>query len=92
MAGAGGGGWYGGGAGNGHGGGGAGGSGWIFTESNYYQWKLGNSKDANQYILDSSYYLINAQTISGESEFINTSGTSKETGHCGNGFAKITPL
>ena len=92
MAGAGGGGWYGGGAGNGHGGAGAGGSGWVFTESNYNQWKLGNVNDANQYILDNSYYLENAQTISGDNEFINTSGTGKETGHSGNGYAKITPL
>lgn len=92
MAGAGGGGWYGGGAGNCHGGGGSGGSGWVFTESSYNQWKSGNSEDANQYTLDSSYYLQNAQTISGDNEFISTSGTGKETGHCGNGYAKITPL
>ncbi|KAK8876633.1 hypothetical protein M9Y10_006851 [Tritrichomonas musculus] len=92
MAGAGGGGWYGGGAGNRHGGGGSGGSGWVFTESSYNQWKSGNSEDANQYTLDSSYYLQNAQTISGDNEFISTSGTDKENGHCGNGYAKITPL
>lgn len=91
MAGAGGGGWYGGGAGNGYGGGGAGGSGWVFTESNYNQWKSGNSSDATQYLLDSSFYLKNAQTISGDNKFEDTSGTGKETGHCGNGFAKITP-
>lgn len=91
MAGAGGGGWYGGGAGNGHGGGGAGGSGWIFTESNYNQWKSGNLSDATQYLLDSSFYLKNAKTISGDNQFEDTSGTGKETGHCGNGFAKITP-
>ena len=91
MAGAGGGGWYGGGAGNGHGGGGAGGSGWVFTESNFNQWKSGNLSDANQYLLNSSFYLTNAQAISGENEFDNTTGSGKEVGHSGNGYAKITP-
>ena len=75
----------------GHGGGGAGGSGWVFTESNYNQWKSGNSWDADQYLLNSTFYLRNAQTISGDNEFENTSGTGKEIGHCGNGYAKITP-
>ena len=68
-----------------------GGSGWIYTESTYNTWKNGNSTDANQYLLDSSYYLTDAQTIAGNQSFTAPNG-SNETGHSGNGYARITAL
>ena len=66
-----------------------GGSGWIYTESSYNTWKSGNSTDANKYELNSKYYLTEASTIAGNSSFPSTSGGS-ETGHSGNGYARIT--
>lgn len=36
--------------------------------------------------------LANCSTLVGTSQFLNTSGTSMETGHAGNGYAKITLL
>lgn len=68
-----------------------GGSGWVYTESNYNNWKSGNETDANQYLLDSSYYLTNAQTIAGN-QVIPSPTTGVENGHSGNGHAKITQL
>lgn len=90
RAGAGGGGWYGGGAGNYHGGAGSGGSGWVFTEASYNNWKSGNPADASKYLLDSTYYLSDARTVSGNQSFPSPSGSGTETGHCGNGYVKIT--
>ena len=72
---------------------GGGGSGWIFTESTYNTWRSGNSTDANQYLLKDhpEYYLTNAQTITGNTSFTSPTG-SNETGHSGNGYARITAL
>jgi hypothetical protein len=42
-------------------------------------------------LLNSSYYLTNAQTISGNQNFQSPTGDT-ETGHVGNGYVKITKL
>ena len=79
----GGGGWYGGG-GAGYTGGSSGGSGYVYTSvtaSNY----------PNGCLLNSTYYLSNAQTIAGNKSFPSPTG-STETGHSGNGHVKITKL
>ena len=94
TGGGGGGGWYGGGSG-GYGStycsGGGGGSGWIFTESNFNTWNNGDPSRAGQFQLDSNYYLSNASTFAGNQQFTSIDGNDNETGHHGNGFAKITP-
>ena len=79
----GGGGWYGGG-GAGYTGGSSGGSGYVYTSvtaSNY----------PNGCLLNSSYYLSNAQTIAGNQSFPSPTGGT-ETGHSGNGYVRITKL
>ncbi len=81
----GGGGWYGGGAGASAGwsNGAGGGSGYVYTAStavNYPNCQL-----------STSYYLTSASTIAGDSSFPAPAGGT-ETGHTGNGFAKITFL
>ena len=86
----GGGGWYGGGA-SGPDGTSGGGSSWTYTESNFNSWKSGNLSDAQKYELDSSYYLTSAATIAGNTQFTSPTGTN-ETGHSGNGYARITAL
>lgn len=73
----GGGGWYGGGANNGSTGGG---SGYVLTASSY---------KPSGYLLGSEYYLSNAQTIAGNQTF-PAPGGGTETGHSGNGYARIT--
>ena len=92
----GGGGFYGGGSGScgdneGQGAGG-GGSGWVYTESNYNTWKSGNPTDATKYLLNSSYYLTNAETKAGNTSFPSPTSSGNETGHSGNGYARITPI
>lgn len=92
--GAGGGGWYGGGTTNStsigsDSEGGGGGSGWIYTESNFNSWQSGNSTDAAKWLLDSKYYLSNADTLAGNTTFSSPTGTN-ETGHAGNGYVRIT--
>ena len=87
--GAGGGGWYGGG-GSGHYNGssntrytaGGGGSGYVYTESTAINYPEGC-------LLNSNYYLTSASTHAGNTSFISPTGTA-ETGHAGNGYAKIT--
>lgn len=96
SGGGGGGGWYGGGSG-GYGGdtncaSGGGGSGWIFTKESFSAWKSGDSQKAGRFELDSAFYLSDARTVPGNASFPDTSGSGSETGHSGNGFAKITPL
>ena len=88
-----GGGWYGGGSGgnNACSSGGGGGSGWTFIESSFNLWKSKNEEDANKFLLDISYYLTDSQFFSGNEEFTKPDGNGKETGHIGNGIAKITP-
>ena len=87
--GAGGGGWYGGGAAGHYNGetnnryaGGGGGSGYVYTESTA-------SSYPNGCLLNDSYYLTNASTHAGNTAFESTTGGT-ETGHAGNGYAKIT--
>ena len=84
----GGGGWYGGGSGN-HGNGsansgGGGGSGYVYTSSTASNYPQGCT-------LNSNYYLTNASTTAGNQSFTSPTG-SNETGHSGNGYARITPL
>lgn len=89
VTGGGGGGWYGGGA--GYCSGSAGGSGWVYTVSAFNIWKTGNPTDANKYELTSDYYLTEASTIAGNSSFPAPNGGT-ETGHSGDGYARITRL
>ena len=80
----GGGGWYGGGFGVYPSGGGGGGSGYIYTESTAANYPSGC-------LLNSSYYLTDASTTAGNQTFKAPNGTD-ETGHIGNGYARITYL
>ena len=83
LNGGGGGGWYGGGQGANSTGGG-GGSGYVYTSATASSYPSGC-------LLNSSYYLTEAQTIAGNTSFTAPDGTA-ETGHSGNGFARITLL
>ena len=89
YGGAGGGGWYGGsgtypdGSGDDDKGGG-GGSGYVYTSSTASNYPSGC-------LLNSSYYLTDAQTIAGNTAFISPTGTN-ETGHIGNGYIRITAI
>lgn len=78
-----GGGWYGGGG--THGAGAGGGSGYVYTSSTASNYPSGC-------LLNSSCYLTNAQTISGTQSFPAPTNSSNETGHSGDGAAKITPV
>ena len=96
SGGGGGGGWYGGGSG-GFGNpncvsSGGGGSGWTFTKSSMEAWQKGDPENASMFALDSQYYLKDEACIGGNKEFPRKDGNVNETGHYGNGFAKITPL
>lgn len=61
--------------------GGGGGSGFVWTGANA----------PSGYLLGTEYYLADAQTIAGNASMPSTSG-STETGHSGNGYARITCL
>ena len=61
--------------------GGGGGSGYVYTSSTASSCPSGCK-------LTSSYYLTNASTTAGSSSFIGPSSSS-ETGHSGNGYARI---
>ncbi|MBQ6449366.1 hypothetical protein IJJ08_00465 [bacterium] len=90
--GAGGAGWYGGISANNGQGGGGGGSGWIYTATTYENWKTNGSGASNiTWTVPDSYYLDNATTLAGDQEFPNPTGGS-ETGHTGDGFARITKI
>ena len=78
-----GGGWYGGGGSQDDGSAG-GGSGYVYTSSTASNYPSGC-------LLNSSYYLTNAQTIAGNTSF-PAPGGGNETGHSGNGYARITCL
>jgi hypothetical protein len=87
--GAGGGGWYGGGGAGNYSGAsrtrttaGGGGSGYVYTSSTASDYPSGC-------LLNSGYYLTSASTNAGNVSFESTSG-STETGHAGDGYAKIT--
>lgn len=73
-------------------GGGGGGSGWIYTADTYSYWKQ-NSVDASNvtWTVPTSYYLISAATVAGNQTFKSPTG-SDETGHTGNGYARISWL
>ncbi len=59
-----------------------GGSGYVYTSATAANYPSGC-------LLNSSYYLSNASTIAGDTAFTSPSG-STETGHSGNGYARIT--
>ena len=61
-----------------------GGSGYVYTSSTAKNYPQGC-------LLNSSYYLTDAQTIAGNQAFTSPEGTS-ETGHSGNGFCRITNM
>ena len=63
---------------------GDGGSGFVWTSSTA-------SNVPSGYSVPTKYYLTNASTKAGNTSFENTSGGT-ETGHSGNGYAKITPI
>ena len=87
-----GGGWYGGGGagyGNAMGGAAAGGSGWIYTVDDFDVWQNGNPTDAANWLLNNSFYLTNAETLSGDQSFFDPDDI-EVTGHSGNGYARIT--
>lgn len=81
----GGGGWYGGFAHNGlgWGPGGGGGSGFVYNSSTAENYPSGC-------ILNSSFYLTNSKTMSGNTNIPSTTGIGTEQGHTGNGYAIIT--
>lgn len=62
--------------------GGGGGSGYIYTSSTAANYPSGC-------LLNSLYYLANAQTIAGDTSFTSPTGTT-ETGHAGDGYIRIT--
>lgn len=64
--------------------GGGGGSGYVYTSSTAKNYPSGC-------LLNSSYYLSNAQTIAGNNSFASPTGSS-ETGHSGNGYCRITVI
>lgn len=87
--GAGGGGWYGGSAAGNYSSssrtraaGGGGGSGYVYTSSTAANYPSGC-------LLNSNYYMTSASTHAGNTSFESTSGGT-ETGHSGNGYAKVT--
>lgn len=77
----GGGGWYGGGL---HCDSAGGGSGYVYTPTTASNYPSGC-------LLNSAYYLSNAQTIAGNQSFFSPTGGT-ETGHSGNGYVRITKL
>jgi len=86
YGGGGGGGWYGGGSGatSGWSNGGGGGSGFIYTADT-----ASAIESDTAWLLNSNYYLTDAATLSGSNYFTSPSGAI-ETGHPGNGYARIT--
>lgn len=64
--------------------GGSGGSGYVYTSSTAKNYPSGC-------LLNSSYYLTDAQTIAGNTSFTSPTGSS-ETGHSGNGYCRITVI
>lgn len=87
YAGAGGGGWYGGGGSYPDGSGdddrgGGGGSGYVYKSDTAANYPAGC-------LLNSQYYLTDANTYAGNTSFVGTNGTN-ETGHSGDGYCRIT--
>lgn len=65
-------------------GGGGGGSGYVYTSSTASNYPSGC-------LLNSSYYLTDAQTIAGNTAFTSPTSTN-ETGHTGDGYIRITVI
>lgn len=65
-------------------GGGCGGSGYVYTSSTASSYPSGC-------LLNSAYYLADAQTINGGTAFTSPAGAS-ETGHQGDGYCRITVI
>ena len=63
---------------------GGGGSGYVYTTNTATNYPSGC-------LLNSSYYLTNAQTTAGNTSFTSPTGTN-ETGHTGNGYVRITVI
>ena len=63
---------------------GGGGSGYVYTSSSASNYPSGC-------LLNSSYYLTDAQTIAGNQTFKSPTNTN-ETGHSGNGYCRITVI
>ena len=63
--------------------GGNGGSGYVYTSTSASDYPAGC-------LLNPNWYLSNAQTIGGNSSFPDSTGFGTETGHEGNGYARIT--
>ena len=63
---------------------GGGGSGYVYTADTASSYPSGC-------LLNSSYYLTDAQTIAGNTAFTSPTGSS-ETGHTGNGYVRITVI
>lgn len=61
-----------------------GGSGYVYTSATASNYPSGC-------LLNSSYYLTDAQTIAGNNSFVSPTGSS-ETGHSGNGYCRITVI
>lgn len=81
-------GWYGGSTidiNDGHYAGGAGGSGYVYSSSTASNYPSGCR-------LNSSFYLTAASTHAGNTSFPSPSNSGNETGHSGNGFARITAV
>lgn len=69
-----------------------GGSGWTFTEKSLRVWQSGDSANAQKFTLNSACYLTDVMCAGGNEEFPSTDGNGSESGHKGNGYAKITIL
>lgn len=69
---------------------GSGGSGFVYASSTWTN--SISSIVGTKWLLNSNYYLRNAETKAGNQSFPNVAGTGNETGHSGNGAAKITPV
>lgn len=69
-----------------------GGSGWTFTEKSLRVWQSGDSANAQKFTLNSACYLTDVMCAGGNEEFPSTDGNGSESGHKGNGYAKITML
>ena len=61
---------------------GGGGSGFIYSATAVYP-AGGVAPNAN-------YYIVNGRTVAGNTSFPDSTGNGNETGHAGNGFARIT--
>ncbi|MCR4581915.1 MAG: InlB B-repeat-containing protein [Bacilli bacterium] len=68
---------------------GGGGSGFVFTEASYNNWFTHATDRDGNYSIDAKYYLKDTSLLAGNQSFTSPTGTT-ETGHTGNGYARIT--